>query len=120
MNKFYRNSEGNNSDYSKSKSSSDKNPKYNNLHFYGKDGFITFIQNYSNIFNYRNIFFDEAFNSLARYVHKELNLSELNCLYDINTFQPYFGVLCINANIQLYKKNTKTRTPIAVSAFPSR
>ena len=29
------------------------------------------------------------------------------CLYDINTFQPYFGVLCINANIQLYKKNTK-------------
>ena len=35
MNKFYRNSEGNNSDYSKSKSSSDKNPKYNNLHFYG-------------------------------------------------------------------------------------
>ena len=35
MNKYYRNSEGNNSDYSKSKSSSDKNPKYNNLHFYG-------------------------------------------------------------------------------------
>ena len=27
---------------------------------------------------------DEAFNSLARYVHKELNLSNLNCLYDIN------------------------------------
>ena len=27
---------------------------------------------------------DEAFNSLARYVHKELNLSDLNCAYDIN------------------------------------
>ena len=27
---------------------------------------------------------DEAFNALARYVHKELNLSELNCAYDIN------------------------------------
>ena len=27
---------------------------------------------------------DEAFNKLARYVHKELNLSNLNCLYDIN------------------------------------
>ena len=27
---------------------------------------------------------DEAFNKLARYVHKELNLSDLNCLYDIN------------------------------------
>lgn len=27
---------------------------------------------------------DEAFNKLARYVHKELNLKDLNCLYDIN------------------------------------
>ena len=27
---------------------------------------------------------DEAFNKLARYVHKELNLSDLNCAYDIN------------------------------------
>ena len=27
---------------------------------------------------------DEGFNALAKYVHKELNLSELNCLYDIN------------------------------------
>jgi len=27
---------------------------------------------------------DEAFNKLAKYVHKELNLNELNCLYDIN------------------------------------
>ncbi len=27
---------------------------------------------------------DEAFNTLARYVHKELNLSDLNCAYDIN------------------------------------
>ncbi len=27
---------------------------------------------------------DEAFNSLARFVHKELNLSNLNCAYDIN------------------------------------
>ena len=27
---------------------------------------------------------DEAFNSLAKYVHKELNLSDLNCAYDIN------------------------------------
>ncbi len=26
---------------------------------------------------------DKAFNCLARYVHKELNLSDLNCLYDI-------------------------------------
>ena len=62
MNKFCRNSESNNSDYSKSKSSSEKNPKYYNLHFYGKEGFITFIQNYTNICSYRNIFFDEAFN----------------------------------------------------------
>ena len=29
------------------------------------------------------------------------------CLYDINTYQPYLGVLCINSNIQLYKKNAK-------------
>ncbi len=27
---------------------------------------------------------DEAFNTLAKYVHKELNLSNLNCAYDIN------------------------------------
>ena len=27
---------------------------------------------------------DEAFNGLARYVHKVLNLSNLNCAYDIN------------------------------------
>lgn len=27
---------------------------------------------------------DEAFNRLAKYVHKELNLTELNCAYDIN------------------------------------
>ena len=27
---------------------------------------------------------DEALNSLAKYVHKELNLSNLNCNYDIN------------------------------------
>jgi hypothetical protein len=42
-NKIFRNSESNNSIYSKSKSSSDKNVKYSNLHFYGKDGFISFI-----------------------------------------------------------------------------
>lgn len=27
---------------------------------------------------------DEALNSLAKYVHKELNLTDLNCDYDIN------------------------------------
>lgn len=27
---------------------------------------------------------DKGFNALARYVHKELDLSDLNCLYDIN------------------------------------
>ena len=27
---------------------------------------------------------DDAFNKLARYVHKELNLSDLDCAYDIN------------------------------------
>ena len=34
--------------------------------------------------SFKSAISDEAFNSLARYVHKELNLSELNCLYDIN------------------------------------
>ena len=62
MNKFFRNSGSNNSEFSKSKSSSEKNAKYNILHFYGKDGFISFIQNYKDIIDYRNIFFDETFN----------------------------------------------------------
>ena len=54
MNKYY---ESNNSDYSKSKSSSDKNMKFNILNFYGKNGFISFIQNYRYIINYKNVFF---------------------------------------------------------------
>jgi len=34
--------------------------------------------------NLKTAISDEAFNKLARYVHKELNLSNLNCAYDIN------------------------------------
>ena len=34
--------------------------------------------------NFKTAISDEAFNCLARYVHKQLNLSDLNCLYDIN------------------------------------
>lgn len=34
--------------------------------------------------NLKTAISDEAFNKLARYVHKELNLSDLNCAYDIN------------------------------------
>ena len=34
--------------------------------------------------NLKNSITDEAFNSLARYVHKELGLHDLNCAYDIN------------------------------------
>ena len=34
--------------------------------------------------NIKNVITDEAFNSLAKYVHKELNLSSLNCAYNIN------------------------------------
>ncbi|MBR6253278.1 MAG: metal-dependent transcriptional regulator [Clostridia bacterium] len=34
--------------------------------------------------SFKSAISDEAFNKLARYVHKELNLKDLNCLYDIN------------------------------------
>ena len=34
--------------------------------------------------NLKTAISDAAFNQLARYVHKELNLSDLNCAYDIN------------------------------------
>ena len=72
-NKFFRNSESNNSIYSKSKSSSDKNIKYSSLNFYGKDGFISFLQNYRNIIDYRTKFFDEIFN-----LYNETNSLKLN------------------------------------------
>ncbi len=34
--------------------------------------------------NFKTVISDNAFNSLAKYVHKVLNLSDLNCAYDIN------------------------------------
>ena len=85
MNKFFRNSGSNNSDYSKSKSSSDKNIKYNNLHFYGKNGFISFIQNYRNIINYKDEFFDETFNIYKEIKNdKDKQNSNLECPLLIN------------------------------------
>ena len=84
-NKFFSNSESNNSDYSKSKSSSDKSIKYNNLHFYGKNGFISFIQNYRNIINYKNEFFDETFNLYKEIKNeKDKQISNLECPLLIN------------------------------------
>ena len=73
MNKYFRNSESNNSDISKSKSSSEKNVKCNCLNFYGKNGFISFIQNYRNIINYKNNFIDEIF-----ILYKEISTSDNN------------------------------------------
>ena len=79
MNKFFRNSESNNSDYSKSKSSSEKNIRYNILHFYGKNGFISFAQNYKNIINYKTMLFDETLN-----IYKDSNsFHDIDQLMDI-------------------------------------
>ena len=101
MNKFFRNSESNNSEYSKSKSSSEKNAKYSILHFYGKDGFISFIQNYIDIVNYRNIFFDEAFN-----LYKDINELSEN---DKEITNNYESQLLININ-KYINNNNKNET----------
>ena len=96
MNKFFRNSESNNSDFSKSKSSSDKNIKYTYLHFYGKNGFISFIQNYRYIINYKTIFVKEAFN-----LYKEINIKEEN-----DKYKHHFECSLLN-NINKYIQNNK-------------
>ena len=101
MNKFFRNSESNNSDYSKSKSSSEKNAKYSILHFYGKDGFISFIQNYIDIINYRNIFFDETFN-----LYKDINQL---CENDKEITNNYESPMLININ-KYINNNNKNET----------
>ena len=88
-NKFFRNSESNNSDNSKSKSNSDKNVKFNNLHFYGKDGFISFIQNYRYILDYKNTFFDESFTiykEITSINEKESNNNECPLLANIHKY----------------------------------
>ncbi len=47
--------------------------------------------------NIKSVITDEAFNSLAKYVHKELNLSNLNCAYNINNEKCR---TCIKRNIK--------------------
>ena len=101
MNKFFRNSESNNSEYSKSKSSSEKNAKYRILHFYGKDGFISFIQNYTDIVNYRKIFFEETFN-----LYKDINELTENDKEITNNFE---CPLLININ-KCINNNNKNET----------
>ena len=86
-NKIFRNSESNNSIYSKSKSSSDKNVKYSNLHFYGKDGFISFLQNYRNIIDYRNSLFEEIFNLYNETISVKLDLDDNNQEKTMNNFE---------------------------------
>ena len=97
MNKFFRNSESNNSDASKSKSSSDKNAKFVYLHFYGKNGFISFIQNYRFIINYTTAFVEEAYN-----LYKEIAYINENEKYKNNQECPLL------ANINKYIHNYKS------------